>query len=63
MNVGAQHRFIMAGGLGVQPPEVVRFLQSQGIKIPKINNTNLYSTSPLDYCNFQQDTTAHPGPH
>ena len=54
----------------MQPPETVRFLQSKGIKTPKIdakniksNNTNLYCTSPLDYRNFQQGTMAHPVPH
>jgi len=75
-HVGAQHKFIMAdsfkrisGGPGVQPPEAVRFLQSKGINIPKIdaknikiNNANLYHTSPLDYRNFQQETMAHPNP-
>ena len=48
-------------------PEAVRFLQSKDIKIPKIDakntNANLYHISPLDYCNFQQGTMAHPGPH
>ena len=51
----------------MQPTEAVRFLQSKGIKIPKIdaknikiNNTDLYHTSPLDY---HQETMAHPDPH
>jgi len=56
------------GGWGVQPPEAVRFCNLRALKYPKtdankINNANLYHTSLLDYCNFQQGTMAHPGPH
>ena len=43
----------------------LRSLQSKAIKIPKfdaknikINNADLYHTSPLDYHNFQQETLA-----
>jgi len=32
---------LISGGPGVQPPEAVRFLQSKGIKIPKIDAKNI----------------------
>jgi len=31
----------------VQPPEAVRFLQSKGIKIPKIDAKNIKSITPI----------------
>ena len=55
---------------GCIPQKLWEFCNLKALKYPKIDannieiiNANLYRTNPLDYCNFQQGTMAHPDPH